>query len=118
SHGSRSRALLGYLCLAGGEHVSRARLAGLLWDRVSERSARANLRQALSELSSTFGKLSHELIISGRDILRLNIDLCWVDALAVLELEAADMNAPDRDLKVLCRGELLAGLGCLSASFD
>src|SRR5262249_21647240 len=66
-HGSRARALLGYLCLAGGVHVSRARLAGLLWDRVSERSARANLRQALRELSSTFGKFSHELIISGRD---------------------------------------------------
>ncbi|MBV8754977.1 MAG: hypothetical protein JO328_19145 [Hyphomicrobiales bacterium] len=117
-HGSRARALLGYLCLAGGEHVSRAHLAGLLWDRVSERSARANLRQALRELSSTFGKLSHELIISGRDILRLNIDLCWVDALAVLELETTSVNAPDRDLKVLCRGELLAGLDGLSASFD
>src|SRR5690242_19081623 len=68
-HGSRARALLGCLCQAGGAHVSRARLAGLLWDRVSESSARANLRQALRELSSTFGKLSHELIISGRDIL-------------------------------------------------
>src|SRR5215813_13012381 len=107
-HGSRARALLGYLCLAGGGHVSRAHLAGLLWDRASESSARANLRQALRELSSTFGKLSRELIVSGRDILRLNIDLFWVDALAVLELEAADVNAPDRDLKVLCRGELLA----------
>jgi DNA-binding SARP family transcriptional activator/TolB-like protein/Tfp pilus assembly protein PilF len=117
-HGSRARALLGYLCLAAGVHVSRATLSGLLWDRVSERSARANLRQALRELSSTFGKLSHELIISGRDILRLNIDLCWIDALAVLELEPANVSAPDRDLKALCRGELLAGLDGVSASFD
>src|SRR5262249_31094486 len=29
-----------------------------------------------------------------------------------------NVNAPDRDLKVLCRGELLAGLDGLSASFD
>jgi len=117
-HGSRARALLAYLCLAGGAHVSRARLAGLLWDRVSERSARANLRQALRELSSTFGKFSQELIVSGRDILRLNIDLCWVDALAVLELEPTTLNASYRDLKALCRGELLAGLDGVSASFD
>jgi DNA-binding SARP family transcriptional activator/TolB-like protein/Tfp pilus assembly protein PilF len=117
-HGSRARALLGYLCLAGGVHVSRARLSGLLWDRVSERSARANLRQALRELSSTFGKFSDELIISGRDILRLNIDLCWIDALALLELEPTNASAPDRDLKVLCRGELLPELDGVSASFD
>src|SRR5215470_7564946 len=61
-HGSRARALLGYLCMAGGAHVSRARLAGLLWDRMEERSALANLRQALRELSATFGKFSQELI--------------------------------------------------------
>jgi hypothetical protein len=76
------------------------------------------LRQALRELSSTFGKFSNELIISGRDILRLNIDLCWIDALALLELEPTNASAPDRDLEVLCRGELLAGLDGVSASFD
>ena len=117
-HGSRARALLGYLCLAAGGHVSRVDLAHLLWDRVSERPARANLRQALRELSSSFGKFSHELISSGRDILRLNIDLCWVDALAVLALEPATDNVSYRDLKALCRGELLAGLDAVSASFD
>lgn len=117
-HGSRARALLGYLCMAGGVHVSRTRLAGLLWDRMDESAARANLRQALRELSSTFGKFAQELIIPGRAILRLNIDLCWVDALAVLELEPTTMNAPYRDLKALCRGELLTGLDGISASFD
>jgi TolB-like protein/Tfp pilus assembly protein PilF len=110
--------MLGYLCLAGGEHVSRSGLAGLLWDRASPSAARANLRQALRELSSAFGKFSHELLVCGRDILRLNIDLCWVDALAVLALDPATLNAPYRDLKVLCRGELLTGLDGVSASFD
>jgi len=117
-HGSRARALLAYLCLAGGEHVSRIGLARLLWDRSSSSAARANLRQALRELSSAFGKFSQELIVSGRDILRLNIDLCWVDALAVFALDPATLNAPYRDLKVLCRGELLRGLDGMSASFD
>jgi len=117
-HGSRARALLGYLCMAGGAHVPRTRLAGLLWDRTDEASARGNLRQALRELSAAFGKFSQELIVPGRAILRLNVDLCWVDALAVLELEPTAMDAPYRDLKVLCRGELLAGLDGISASFD
>ncbi len=34
-HGRRARAVLGYLCLAACEHVGRAELARLLWDRVS-----------------------------------------------------------------------------------
>ena len=54
-HGKRARAVLGYLCLAAGEHVPRAELAALLWDRVSAAAARTNLRQVLHELSSTFG---------------------------------------------------------------
>ena len=116
--GSRARAMLGYLCLAGGEHVPRTRLAALLWDRVPDAAARTNLRQALRELLSAFGKFSNELIVSGRDILRLNVDLCWVDALAILTLDPSRLNAPQRDLKVLCRGELLAGLDGVSASFD
>src|ERR1051326_7672894 len=60
-HGKRARAVLGYLCLAAGEHVPRAELATLLWDRVSAAAARTNLRQALRELSSTFGDLAKEL---------------------------------------------------------
>jgi TolB-like protein/Tfp pilus assembly protein PilF len=115
---SRARAVLGYLCLAGGEHVSRSSLAGLLWDRASERPARASLRQSLRDLSLSFGELEQELLVFGRDILRLNIDLIWVDALALLGLEPTTFNAPYRDLKVLCRGELLAGLDGISASFD
>src|ERR1043166_5795266 len=38
-HGKRARAVLGYLCLAAGEHVHRADLAALLWDRVSAAAA-------------------------------------------------------------------------------
>jgi DNA-binding SARP family transcriptional activator/TolB-like protein len=117
-HGKRARAVLGYLCLAAGQHVSRAELARLLWDRVSEAAARTNLRQALRELSSTFGGLSKELITSGRDVIRLNVEACWIDALAALTLDSAALDVPHGDLLALCRGELLDDLGGTSASFD
>ena len=67
-HGKRARAVLGYLCLAAGEHVAREHLAQLLWDRVPAAAARTNLRQALRELSSSFGDLAKELITTGRNV--------------------------------------------------
>jgi DNA-binding SARP family transcriptional activator/TolB-like protein/Tfp pilus assembly protein PilF len=117
-HGKRARAVLAYLCLAGGEHVSREQLARLLWDRVSRAAARTNLRQALRELSSSFGEMAKELITTGRDVVRLNAEVCWIDALAALTLDPAALEVPHDELLALCRGELLAGLDGASASFD
>jgi DNA-binding SARP family transcriptional activator/TolB-like protein len=117
-HGRRARAVLGYLCLAGGAHVSREQLAQLLWDRVSSAAARTNLRQALRELASSFGALAKELIITGRDVVRLNVEACWIDALATLALDPAAFEVPHDELMALCRGELLEGLDAASASFD
>ncbi|MBV8825300.1 MAG: hypothetical protein JO084_07990 [Bradyrhizobiaceae bacterium] len=117
-HGKRARAVLGYLCLAGGEHVSREQLAQLLWDRVSPAAARTNLRQGLRELSTSFGTLAKELIVTGRDIVRLNVEACWIDALAALALDPAAFDVPHDELMALCRGELLEGLDGASASFD
>src|ERR1700693_1317041 len=105
-HGKRARAVLGYLCLAAGEHVSRAHLAGLLWDRVPDAAARTNLRQALRELSLTFGGFAKELITTSRDIIRLNVDACWIDALAALALDPSALDSRHGDLEVLCRGGL------------
>src|ERR1043166_6368918 len=53
----KSRAALGYLCLAFGARVPRARLASMLWDRVSAAQARTSFRQAVSELISATGPL-------------------------------------------------------------
>jgi tetratricopeptide (TPR) repeat protein len=117
-HGKRARAVLGYLCLAAGEHVPRAELARLLWDRVPAAAARTNLRQALRELSSTFGGLSKELITSGRDVMRLNVEACWIDVLAALTLDPTALDVPQGDLLALCRGELLDDLDGTSAAFD
>jgi TolB-like protein/cytochrome c-type biogenesis protein CcmH/NrfG len=117
-HGKRARAVLGYLCLAAGRHVPRAELARLLWDSVPAATARTKLRRALCELSSTFGGLSKELITGSRDVIRLNVQACWIDALAVFTLDSAPLDVPSGELLALCRGELLADLDGASASFD
>src|ERR1051325_254660 len=41
--GRKARAILGCLCLAGGQRLARTRLAAMLWDRVPEFQARASL---------------------------------------------------------------------------
>src|SRR5262249_5051509 len=117
-HGRRARAVLGYLCLAAGKHVARSDLAGLLWDRIPGPAARTNLRQALRELSSSFGDLAKERIVSGRDVIRLNVEACWVDALTALTFDPSPDDVPHGELLALCRGELLEDLDGASASFD
>ena len=117
-HGKRARAVLGYLCLAAGEHVAREHLARLLWDRVPAVAARTNLRQALRELSTSFGDLAKELITAGRNLIRLNVEACWIDALAALALDPGAFDVPRGELLALCRGELLEDLDGASASFD
>jgi len=116
--GKKPRAVLGYLCLAAGEHVARDQLARLLWERLSPPAARTNLRQVLHELSSSFGALAKELITTRRDRIRLNVEACWIDALAALALDPADFEVPRDELLALCRGELLEGLESGSAPFD
>jgi DNA-binding SARP family transcriptional activator/TolB-like protein len=116
--GRKARALLGYLCLAPAAHVSRARLAALLWDRVSATQARNSVRQALSELISAFGPLADELICADRATIKLNLDACWVDALAALAPEQSPLSSLRSELAALCQGELLEDLDNTSATFD
>jgi TolB-like protein/Tfp pilus assembly protein PilF len=112
----KSRAMLGYLCLAFGTKVPRARLASMLWDQSSAELARGSVRQALSEVSSAMGPLATELISTGRASVRLNTDACWIDALALLESSSPDEERSD--LALLCAGTLLEGLDGVSDSFD
>ena len=112
----KARAALGYLCLASGARVPRARIASMLWDRVSDAQARTSFRQVVSELTSALGLLAPELISTGRASIHLNTDMCWVDALALLQSSSSD--SARSDLAVLCRGELLEGIEEVSASFD
>jgi DNA-binding SARP family transcriptional activator/Tfp pilus assembly protein PilF len=112
----KARAALACLCLAFGAPVPRARVASMLWDRVSAAQARTSFRQALSELTSAMGPLATELISTGRATVRLNTNACWVDALALLE--SSSSHSSRVDLAVLCAGELLEGLDEVSGTFD
>lgn len=115
--GKKARAILGYLCLAAGKRVPRARLATMLWDRVPSAQARTSFRQALREISAAFGPLADELIIGDRETLRLNTSLCWIDALAMLA-PASTVNPLRSNLAALCTGELLEELEGVSTPFD
>jgi DNA-binding SARP family transcriptional activator len=111
----KARAALAYLCLAFGAPVPRSRLASMLWDRVSAAQARTSFRQALSELTSAMGPLGAELISTGRATVRLNTNVCWIDALALME--SSSSHASRADLAVLCGGELLEGFDEVSKTF-
>ena len=106
--GRKARAILGCLCFAAGARIPRSRLAATLWDRVPDFQGRASFRQAFRELIVSLGPLADELISSDRETVRLNTNLCWIDALAVL---APSPRKPHRsDLATLCSGELFEGL--------
>ena len=113
--GRKARALLGCLCLAGGERLRRRTLALMMWDRVPVDQAHASFRQSFRELVVALGPLADELIIADRDTIRLNTDLCWIDALAILAPGLSHDTA--RDLAALCSGELLEELDDVSVSF-
>ena len=74
----KARAALGYLCLAFGAPVPRARVASMLWDRVTTDQARGSFRQAFRELTVPLGPLADEIFESDRETIRLNVDLCWI----------------------------------------
>jgi DNA-binding SARP family transcriptional activator len=116
--GRKARAILACLCLASGERIPRTRLATLLWDRVPDDQARKSLRQSLRELTRVMGPLATELISANRDTIRLDSELCWIDALALLAPQPNVSNSLRSDLAGLCTGELLEELDGASPSFD
>jgi TolB-like protein/DNA-binding SARP family transcriptional activator len=73
----KTKAVLAYLCLARGERILRARLAGMIWDRSGEVQALDSLRHALHELNRAGAtwKLERE-----RHAVRLDTGACWIDA--------------------------------------
>ncbi len=114
--GKKARAILGYLSVTAGERASRTRLAAMLWDRAPDAQARSSFRGALHELSSAMGPLVNELISADRETVKLNANLCWIDATAILAPEITSVNRSE--LSTLCKGELLEELDGVSESFD
>jgi DNA-binding SARP family transcriptional activator/Tfp pilus assembly protein PilF len=116
--GKKARAILGYLSVTAGERVSRARLAAMLWDRTPDAQARSSFRQALHELLLAMGPLANELISADRETVKLNTNLCWIDAIAILAAETTSASSSPSELSALCTGELLEELDGISESFD
>src|SRR5258706_6293706 len=112
--GRKARALLAYLCLVDGGAATRARLAGFLWDEVSEDKARSSLRQALVELSAAMGGLQPKLLQVSRDRVSVNLEACWVDVQAAVEATDAGLES----LQTAGRCELLEDLEGTSGAFD
>jgi TolB-like protein/DNA-binding SARP family transcriptional activator/Tfp pilus assembly protein PilF len=78
----KTRAILAVLALAEGKRVSRSRLAGLFWDGSNDAQARMGLRHALSELNRFVNHRIPGLVEIDRTAVRVNTDLCWIDAFA------------------------------------
>jgi DNA-binding SARP family transcriptional activator/Tfp pilus assembly protein PilF len=116
--GKKARAILGYLSLTVGQRVPRARLAAMLWDRAPDTQARSSFRQALHELLLAMGPLANELISADRETIKLNANLCWIDAAAILAAETTSESLSRSELSALCTGELLEELDGISESFD
>jgi TolB-like protein/DNA-binding SARP family transcriptional activator len=115
--GRKTRGLLAYLCLAQGERVSRNRLIGLLWDRSADAQARMSLRQSLSELNGVVNRHVPGLVVIDRDSVRIDVERCWVDALAILEASVDPAN-DSTNLVQPDGGRLLEDLDGVSPSFD
>lgn len=107
----RTRALLGYLVLAGGP-VDRIALCDLLWDGPGD--PRAALRWSLSKLRPLVDDGSHERIVADRahvafDAAGAVIDADRVEALLGAGTEGLPFPALEEAVRLL-RGEFLGGL--------
>jgi DNA-binding SARP family transcriptional activator/Tfp pilus assembly protein PilF len=58
------------------------------------------------------------LISADRETIKLNANLCWIDAAAILAAETTSENLSRSELSALCTGELLEELDGISESFD
>jgi DNA-binding SARP family transcriptional activator len=121
------RALLVYLALEGDRPHRRQELAGLLWPDWPERSARANLRNALSNLRTAIGDRHADppFLLITRDALQFNTASDhWLDVHAFRASITAgptgeSINQCLEEALDLYRGPFLEGFSLRdSASFD
>jgi DNA-binding SARP family transcriptional activator len=101
----RARSLLAWLLLHPGPHP-RSRLAARFWPDVLDRSARASLRVALSELRAALSPAA-DCLIADRTSAGLAPERVWVDALA---FDALARSGELQAAVELSGGELLPDL--------
>jgi len=115
----KSQALLAYLAIKRGQHVSREKLAGLLWSSTGPDQARQSLRQTLSSVRKDLSHIApdHKLLIEESDLLSLDgsvsCDVAEMESLIAVGTEEALKKAID-----LYRGDFLDGFSINEERFD
>ena len=105
------RALLAFLCAEMARPHRRERVAGLLWPELPERSARSNLRHALTNLRTLLGERdsASPFLIATRQALQIDPESdVRVDVLALAEQAGGDLADLEQAVD-LYRGEFMEG---------
>ena len=115
----KSQALLAYLAMKPAQHVSRERLAGLLWSSSGPEQARQSLRQTLSTIRKELSQIApkEKVLIEEGDLLSLDRSV----SCDVPELESLVNAATEEALKQaidLYRGDFLDGFAINEDRFD
>src|SRR5881394_1425122 len=107
----KSQALLAYLAMKPLQHVSREKLAGLLWSSTGPDQARQSLRQTLSTLRKELSNISSEekILVEEGDLLGLDESLVDCDVAKFESLVAAGTDAALAEAITLYRGDFLEG---------
>ena len=116
--GKKAKALLAYLALAGGQPVSRDKLAGVLWEFSADEQARTSLRQTLSSLRKCLAPLDREWLVSEGDTVAIDPEAVGVDSLDFKALAADGTPEALERATGLYRGELLEGLSLREEAFE
>jgi DNA-binding SARP family transcriptional activator len=115
----KSQALLAYLAIKPAQHVSREKLAALLWSSTGPDQARQSLRQTLSSVRKDLSHIApnQKLLIEENDLLSLDravtCDVAEMESLVAAGTEEALKNAID-----LYRGDFLDGFSINEERFD
>jgi len=115
----KSQALLAYLAIKPGQHVSREKLAGLLWSSTGPDQARQSLRQTLSTVRKELAQIApgQKILIEEGDLLSLDrsltCDVAELESLAAVGTEEALKEAIE-----LYRGDFLDGFTINEDRFD
>jgi DNA-binding SARP family transcriptional activator len=118
------RALLAYLVVEADRPHRREKLAGLLWPDFPERSARTNLRRALTNLRKVIGDREADppILFISRQTVQFNVQSeTSVDVATFLELVTSQNQATEKleEAISLYRGAFLEGFSLPdSAAFE
>ncbi len=115
----KSQALLAYLAMKPAQHVSREKLAGLLWSSTGPDQARQSLRQTLSTIRKELSQIApkQKTLIEEGDLLSLDrsvsCDVPELESLININTEASLNQAIE-----LYRGDFLEGFTINEERFD